>query len=251
MSEMINNEKETYFGIDSLILGFWLSIIGLILGLLLTLAPITQFIKILKKQESYKIIPEKVLIFNTICAVSWFVNWNRLGYSIPYLSAGINTIISLLLCGIYLYFYAGEKILNFIVAAFIYYDLVFQYYYLCKYNFSIKTVGNLAMIINIIQFFSPFSNILFVMKTGNIKLISLNSSLIGSFCSLIWFFYGLIIKNFNLMIPNGIGFFLSIIQIIIYYYFYWKFGGKIIENDEKKEELNENDEKMEELNENI
>ena len=35
MSEMINNEKETYFGIDSLILGFWLSIIGTILGLLL------------------------------------------------------------------------------------------------------------------------------------------------------------------------------------------------------------------------
>ena len=251
MSEIINNEKETYFGIDSIILGFWLSIIGTILGLLLTLAPITQFIKILKKQESYKIIPEKVLIFNTICAISWFVNWNRLGYSIPYLSAGINTIISLLLCGIYLYFYAGEKILNFIVAAFIYYDLVFQYYYLCKYNFSIKTVGNLAMIINIIQFFSPFSNILFVVKTGNIKLISLSSSLIGSFCSLIWFFYGLIIRNFNLMIPNGIGFFLSIIQIIIYYYFYWKFGGKIIENDEKKEELNESDEKMEELNENI
>ena len=121
MSEIINNEKETYFGIDSIILGFWLSIIGTILGFLLTLAPITQFIKICKNQKSYKIIPEKVLIFNTICAVSWLVNWNRLGYSIPYLSAGINTLISLLLCGIYLYFYVDKKKFNFIILIIIFF----------------------------------------------------------------------------------------------------------------------------------
>ena len=241
MSEIKNDINETYFGIDSQIIGFWLSIMGTFLGLFLHIAPIKQFIKIYKKEESHKTIPEMVLILNTLCAISWFVYWSRLGYFVPCLSSFINIIIFLIFCIIYLYYYVGEKIFSFIIAVFIYYLTIFEYYYLCKYIFSIAVVGNLAMISNIIQFFFPCSYILIVLKTGNIKLIILSFSLIGVLCSSLWLFYGFIIKNINLIITNVIGLCLSIIQIIVYYYFYCKFGEKINDNDyeEKSEELEE------------
>ena len=78
------------------------------------------------------------------------------------------------------------------------------------------------MIFNILMYAAPGEKIFKVFKTKKYNLIPIFSTIGGFFCSLCWLAFGIYKGDINLIIPNGLGLFFSILQIVVYLIFYCK-----------------------------
>ena len=225
---------EMLFGVDIKTICDIFTWTGTFIALGLNLTPIVLFIEVFNKKKTYKAIPNLMLVFNVLCGLFWYCYWSRLHQAVPGYSALSNAIISLIFTYLYLYFATEGKCLYFIVACVIVFDICAQLWY-C---FGVwipdpEITGKTAMIINIIQYAAPGQSIFTVLKTGNYSLIPITTTIVGVMCSSCWLIFGIIMKNPNCIIPNSMGLALSLIQIVIYYYF--KCTAKKKEDDKGKE----------------
>ena len=197
-----------------------ISLIGTIIGIFLFISPSILFYKIIRRQEKHIIISKTILLFNIVCGELWMCYWLRLNKIIPMISSAISLSFSIIYAIIYLYFYFLGKIFKWILSSILTIVIVWQCYYsiifiLEDYEF----IGMIAMIINIITYIQPVQNILRIIKQGNFKSISIINSILGFLSSSSWLSYGILIKNIKSIIPNGIGFIVSIIHIAIWTFF--------------------------------
>lgn len=220
MSSSIQNTVVQPEGLNTELLCTILSWVGTAFALFLNLTPAFLFIDVFKNNKSHKSIPELMLIFNTLCGLCWFCYWFRLVNPVPCYSALGNTCISLIFSFLYLYLAVGKGLIKCFFACFIAADICAQFFYILGYWVqNVDMVGKLAMIINIVQYAAPGQSILTVIKTGNYKLIPITTTVAGVFCSSCWLGFGIIQNNFNTILPNSMGLILSLVQILIYYYF--------------------------------
>ena len=215
-----------------------ISLIGTIIGIFLFISPSILFYKIIRRQEKHIIISKTILLFNIVCGELWMCYWLRLNKIIPMISSAISLSFSIIYAIIYLYFYFLGKIFNWFLSSIFTIVIVWQCYYsiifiLEDYEF----IGMIAMIINIITYIQPVQNILRIIKQGNFKSISIINSILGFLSSGCWLSYGILIKNIKSIIPNGIGFIVSIIHIAIWTFFYLRMKS----DDDKNEKLNNNE----------
>ena len=87
-----------------------------------------------------------------------------------------------------------------------------------------EVTGKIAMVFNVLMYASPGEKMITVFKTGNYKLIPIWSTLGGTACSGCWMIYGIYSNDWNQIIPNGLGVFFSIIQIIVFIIYKLKNG---------------------------
>ena len=78
------------------------------------------------------------------------------------------------------------------------------------------------MVINIISYAAPGQNIIKVIKKKDYKLIPIVTTIAGLLCSLSWTLFGILQKDWNSIIPNGLGIIFSSINIIVWLIFYCK-----------------------------
>lgn len=88
-------------------------------------------------------------------------------------------------------------------------------------NLSRETSEQLSLCIgtffSLMYYLAPLSTIRRVFRTKNANSICAPMSFMGLINSMLWFLYGMGIRNPTLAIPNGFGAFLSLIQLIIAY----------------------------------
>ena len=215
-----------------------ISLVGTVIGIFLFISPSILFYKIIRRQEKHIIISKTILLFNIVCGELWMCYWLRLNKIIPMISSAISLSFSIIYAIIYLYFYFLGKIFKWILSSILTIVIVWQCYYsiifiLEDYEF----IGMIAMIINIITYIQPVQNILRIIKQGNFKSISIINTILGTLSSICWLSYGILIKNIKSIIPNGIGFIVSIIHIAIWTFFYLRMKS----DDDKNEKLNNNE----------
>ena len=87
---------------------------------------------------------------------------------------------------------------------------------------SKKITGLTAMVFNVLMYAAPGEKILKVCKTKQYNLIPIFSTIGGFFCSLCWLMFGIIKGDINMIIPNALGLFFAIFQVIVYTVFYCK-----------------------------
>ena len=87
---------------------------------------------------------------------------------------------------------------------------------------DVEVTGIIAMVFNVLMFAAPGEKMFRVCKTKQYDLIPIFSTIGGFFCSLCWLMYGVYKGDLKLIIPNGLGLFFSILQIIVYLVFYCK-----------------------------
>ena len=124
---------------------------------------------------------------------------------VPTVSSGIGTGLSILFAWIYLYVFLEGKPLYFFFAFLLVADLVGQFYYALMYIIPLEYVGKIAMVVNIINYAAPGQNIIKVIKEGNYKLIPIVTTVFGAMCSVSWFTFGVLQKDWNCIIPNPLG----------------------------------------------
>ena len=210
--------------------------IGTIIGIILNISPSVLFYNIHLGKEKYTIIPESMLIFNILCPSLWACYWYlQEDKFVPFFSAvaglGISEIFSLL----YLYYLSGKCLKKYLLFALLEINLVIEFnYVLIRIIGDYPTVGNIAVVVNILTYIAPGQNIIKVCKEKNYKLIPIASTLSGASCALSWLTFGLLIKDIHTIIPNTLGLIFAGINSLIWAYFYCK-RDKDSEEDDKKE----------------
>ena len=217
--------------------------IGTVIGIILNISPIVMFYSIIKGKNKIEIVPESMLIFNILCSSLWACYWYlQVDKFVPFFSSAFGLALSEIFSLIYLFFLAEKDWKKYFLYAFLEINLVLEFNYALL--FIIKdyiTVGNIAMVVNIITYITPGQKIYQVIKTRNYNLIPISSTLSGSLCTLAWLIFGLLIWDIRTIIPNGLGLVFATINTTVWIYFYFT---RNKDEDDKEEKMTPNEEEI-------
>ncbi|MCE0480805.1 hypothetical protein HAX54_037936, partial [Datura stramonium] len=172
-----------------------------------------------KSTEGYQSIPYVVALFSAMLWIYYaFLKTNTT------LLITINTFgcfIETLYVGFYL-FYAPKKarvqtiklLLLLVVGGFGAIVLVTQF--LFKGVVRAQIVGWICLVFSLCVFVAPLCIVRQVIKTKSVEYMPFLLSVFLTLSAVMWFFYGLLLKDFNIAIPNVLGFIFGILQMILY-----------------------------------
>ena len=220
-----------------------ISWIGTVIGIILNISPIVMFYSIIQGKNKIEIVPESMLIFNILCSSLWACYWYlQVDKFVPFFSSAFGLALSEIFALIYLFFLADKSWKKYLLFAFLEINLVLEFNYgLLVVLGDYITVGNIAMVVNIITYITPGQKIYQVIKTKNYNLIPILSTLSGSLCTLCWLIFGLLIWDIRTIIPNGLGLVFATINSGVWAYFYFT---RDKEKDEKEEKITPNEEEI-------
>ena len=196
--------------------------LGSLLSIYFFIAPIHPFTKVFQNKIDYKDSPGILLIFTFMNCILWTVYGFLKNEAQIYITNSLGGIITLVWITIYL-IYLGKKyfVLSFIINIFLL-ILITSISHIFYHIFGEENTGFIAMIFNVLMFAAPGEKIFQVFKTGKFELIPIFSSIGGFACSLCWLLFGIYQKDLNIIIPNSIGLFLAIFQVMVYFIYYNK-----------------------------
>ncbi|XP_060960846.1 bidirectional sugar transporter SWEET13-like [Cannabis sativa] len=108
---------------------------------------------------------------------------------------------------------------------------------LTKGDLRRKVVGLICLAFNIGVFAAPFSTMRQVIKTRSVEFMSFLLSFVITLGAIMWFFYGFLVKDFYVALPNVLEFFLRISQMILYFLFKNAKSVIVVHEDQSKLEL--------------
>ena len=200
------------------------------------LAPAVPFFQVLTSKLDYKDSPGVLLICSFMNCILW-ADYGLLNNTfLVYFANGIGGTITLVWITIFLVF-LGKKNIGIALA----YNIaliigVIGIMLLFYFIIDVKITGYVAMVFNVLMYAAPGEKIVKVIKTEDYKLIPIFSTVGGLACSLCWLMFGIYQGDLNLIIPNALGLFFAILQVVVYLIYYLKnkdkTNGSTPENDE-------------------
>ncbi|KAM0004546.1 putative SWEET sugar transporter [Helianthus debilis subsp. tardiflorus] len=222
-------------------------LLGNIVSFMVFLAPIPTFYKVYKKKstEGFQSAPYVVGLFSAMLWIYYALLKTNVLLLITINSVGC-FIETLYIC--FFLFYAPKKarmeslklIVLLIVVGF---GLIVG---LTQFFASGVTrgviVGWICLVFSLCVFVAPLGVLRQVIKTKSVEYMPILLSVALTLSAVMWFFYGLLLGDFNIAIPNVLGFTFGIIQMILYYMYKNKkpiSNEKIIEFEAKKYPIGE------------
>ena len=208
-----------------------------ILGFGLKASPIVLFYQIAVGNKKIEIVPEMLIICNVLSAELWFSYWIRIKTKMaPIVSSSVSFVLGVIFSIIYLFYFSQKKcsklfiyvIMECVAIALLYYTLSLT---------EIKIVGFIANCVNILNFISPAQRIVRVCREKNYSLIPIATTVLGCISSFLWLVFGILINDYNVMIPNTISVLIALFNTSIWFYFYCTTKGKKEKTKEKEEEM--------------
>jgi solute carrier family 50 protein (sugar transporter) len=185
------------------------------------LAPAVPFYQVLTNKLDYNDSPGVLLIMSFMNCILW-ADYGLVKNAFQvYFANGVGGAITLVFITIYLIFLGKRKLglalgLNFgLLALVIGIMIIF-------FIIPPDITGYIAMIFNVLMYAAPGEKITRVIKTQDYKLIPIFSTIGGLFCSLCWLIYGIYQKDWKLYVPNALGLFFAILQVVVYLIYYLK-----------------------------
>ena len=208
-----------------------------ILGFGLKASPIVLFYQIAVGNKKIEIVPEMLIICNVLSAELWFSYWIRIKTKMaPIVSSSVSFVLGVIFSIIYLFYFSQKKcsklfiyvIMECVAIALLYYTLSLT---------EIKIVGFIANCVNILNFISPAQRIVRVCREKNYSLIPIATTVLGCISSFLWLVFGILINDYNVMIPNTISVLIALFNTSIWFYFYCTTKKKKEKTKEKEEEM--------------
>ncbi|TMW90185.1 hypothetical protein EJD97_016106 [Solanum chilense] len=200
---------------------FAFGVLGNIISFFVFLSPIPTFYSIYKKKstEGYQSIPYVVALFSSMLWIYYALLKSNMPLLITINSFGM--FIETIYVGFYL-FYAPKKarvhtikmLMLSAVGGFGAIVLVTEF--LFKGVVRGQIVGWICLIFSLCVFVAPLGIVRQVIKTKSVEYMPLLLSVFLTLSAVMWFFYGLLLKDINIAAPNVLGFIFGILQIILY-----------------------------------
>ncbi|KAK3004150.1 hypothetical protein RJ639_019046, partial [Escallonia herrerae] len=206
-------------------LAFAFGILGNIVSFLVYLAPLPTFYRIYKKKstEGFQSIPYAVALFSSMLLLYYgFLKPNGL------MLITINSIGSVMET-IYLIFfltfatkeakeYTTKVVILFNIGA--YGGIVFSTFAFVSGHPRLTLVGWICAVFSVCVFAAPLSIMVHklrqVIRTKSVEFMPFSLSFFLTLCAIIWFFYGFLIKDYYIAMPNILGFAFGIAQMLLY-----------------------------------
>lgn len=202
-------------------LTFVFGLLGNIVSFMVFLAPVPTFYKIykMKSSEGFQSIPYVIGLFSamlmiyyafltpdptlliTINAVGCFMHTGFICFYVFYASrkAKIQTMVMVLLLNV-----CGYGV------------MVLTTKFLSEGAARANIVGRICLVFSICVFVAPLCIVKQVIQTKSVEHMPFLVSLFLTISAVMWFFYGLSRKDYNIAIPNILGFLFGIVQMILY-----------------------------------
>ncbi|XVE63721.1 hypothetical protein DITRI_Ditri07aG0042300 [Diplodiscus trichospermus] len=212
-------------------------ILGNILSFLVYLAPLPTFVRVYKKKstEGFQSIPYVVAL---VSAVLWI--YYATLKSNAYLLVTINSIGCVVETVYIIVFivYAPKKARILTLKLLVLFNfggllLIFLLtHFFSKGTRRIHIVGWFCVVSSAGVFAAPLSIMRKVIKTKSVEYMPFTLSVFLTLGAVMWFFYGLLLKDMNIAVPNVLGFIFGILQMILYA-IYKNHPKKMVEEDPK------------------
>ncbi|XP_060204160.1 bidirectional sugar transporter SWEET10-like [Lycium barbarum] len=202
-------------------LTFIFGLLGNIVSFMVYLAPVPTFYKIYKKKstEGFQSVPYVVGLFSAMLWIYYAFLKPDTTLLITINSVGC-CIQSFYIC--FFLFYATKKakmdtvklllLLNFFGLGVI----ILLTQFLANGSNRAQIVGWICLIFSLCVFVAPLGVLRQVIKTKSVEYMPFLLSFFLTLSAVMWFFYGLLRKDYNIAIPNVLGFTLGVIQMVLY-----------------------------------
>ncbi|XP_059664053.1 bidirectional sugar transporter NEC1-like [Cornus florida] len=200
---------------------FAFGLLGNIVGFLVFLAPVPTFYQIYKKKsaEGFQSLPYVVALCSAMLLIYYALLKSNATLIITINSFGcfIETIYILL----YL-FYAPKTTRIQTMKLFILLNVVgfggllLLTLFLAKGSTRLNIVGWFCLICSLCVFVAPLCIVRKVIRTKSVEYMPFLLSFFLTLGAVMWFFYGLLEKDYNIAIPNIVGFVFGVLQMVLY-----------------------------------
>ncbi|KAL2515045.1 Bidirectional sugar transporter SWEET10 [Forsythia ovata] len=211
-------------------------ILGNIISFMVYLAPLPTFYQIYKKKtsEGFQSIPYVGALFSSMLWMYYaFLKSDNTTLLITINSVGC-FIETIYIC--FYLFYAPKKvqtiklIVLLIVGGF---GLIFLSIQLVvKASERAHIVGWMCLVFSLCVFIAPLGIVRQVIRTKSVEYMPFLLSFFLTISAVMWFFYGLLLKDYNIAIPNVLGFSLGVLQMVLYVIY--KNADRTAMNDKQK-----------------
>ncbi|KAB1216181.1 Bidirectional sugar transporter SWEET14 [Morella rubra] len=202
-------------------MSFVFGLLGNIVSFLVYLAPSPTFYRICKRKstEEFQSLPYSVALFSAMLTLYYaFLKTSAL------LLITINCIgiaIESIYLAMYMIYAPGRakiytaKLLTLFNVGFFGLIMLFTSP-IRESSLRLTAVGWICAIVSVCVYASPLSVMRLVIRTKSVEFMPLSLSFSLTICAIMWFFYGLLIKDFFIAAPNILGFGFGTAQMILY-----------------------------------
>ncbi|KAL5543837.1 hypothetical protein UlMin_007621 [Ulmus minor] len=216
-------------------------LLGNIVSFMVFLAPIPTFYKIYKKKttDGFQSLPYIVALLSSMLWIYYALFKGGATFLITINSFGC--VIETVYVTIFI-FYAPKKtrlqtVRLLLALNVIGYGLMLVLTLLVtKGQTRIQTIGWICLVFNLCVFAAPLCIIRQVIKTKSVEFMPLPLSFFLTLGAVTWFFYGLMLKDYNIAFPNILGFIFGIAQMALYLVYK---NAKVVLQEPKLQELSD------------
>ncbi|KAM7251404.1 hypothetical protein ACFE04_023287 [Oxalis oulophora] len=219
-----------------------IGILGNFISVLVYLAPVTTFYRICKKKstESFSSLPYLVALFSSML---WLYYALLRGDFLLITINSFGCVVETIYIALYLIYAPKQKrkttLIIIVIMNLGMFCLIFlTVHHLSKGLHRANILGWLCMTFSICVFAAPFTIVAKVVRTKSVEFMPFTLSLFLTISAVMWFTYGLFLKDMCIALPNVVGFFLGLIQMILYAVY--RNANKVV-IDEKKKTIQELD----------
>ncbi|XP_065872831.1 bidirectional sugar transporter SWEET12-like [Euphorbia lathyris] len=200
---------------------FAFGVLGNIVSFVVFLAPVPTFLRVCKKKstEGFQSFPYVISLFS---AMLWLYYASL--KSDAFLLITINSV-GCLIESIYIAIfitYAPKQARMFTLRMLLFLNLggfcliLLLSHFLAQGSSRVTILGWVCVIFSVCVFAAPLTIIRLVIKTKSVEFMPFSLSLFLTVSAVMWLFYGILLKDFYIAVPNILGFVFGVAQMILY-----------------------------------
>lgn len=200
---------------------FTFGILGNIISVLVYLAPVATFYRVYRKKstEGFHSLPYLVALFSSLL---WL--YYALLKSDAMLLVTINSfgcVIEMIYITMFI-FYAPTHARKLTIKLFALMNIgMFSLIFLVtqfavRHPFRVQALGWICVAISVSVFAAPLSIVAQVIRTRSVEFMPFTLSFFLTLSAIMWFAYGLLLKDICIAVPNVLGFVLGLLQMVLY-----------------------------------
>lgn len=203
-------------------LAFVFGLTGNVISFMVFLSPMPTFYQIYKKKtaEGFQSLPYVVALFSSMLWIYYALVKKESSLLLITINS-FGCVIETIYLAVFL-FYAPKNTrlstikLLLLLNVFGYGAMLLSTLYLTAGSKRLSVIGWICLVFNISVFAAPLGILRRVIKTKSVEFMPFTLSFFLTLNAVMWFFYGLLLKDYYIALPNTLGFVFGIIQMVLY-----------------------------------